>query len=554
MIRTNVYKSYKKLINEPTKVKLLKQQVFLSSYINDNYDNIDKMLLFHGIGTGKTYTSITIAETIMKKDPKMKALVILPARLKTNFIDELKGLKNYEIISYEYLRKLLLTSKDYKKEIEKITKDRIIIIDEVHNLLSGSIKEETIKSILNSNKIDKDIPSINAIILRLLTTLGDKTAKFFFLTATPVFDNYGQFIQLVFNLRPDANKKKIKDLSYLINLLKGKISFYKFNDKSVFPNVITDNIKIKITNKQWDLINTLIKDKFCIGERQLLISAGKDLKNAPKLLKLFELLKLSGKHVVYSNFIDYCLKLIIKYLNSHGWSNYLDNKPNPYKTYILWDASLKDADKIKVKKVLNSRENMSGKLIRVVLGSPSIKEGISFRHVQHLHQIDPVWNASAKDQIEGRVIRFKSHADIPLTHPFLKREVIIHNYIGISPVEGTTTCDEKIYNDIMIKKKELVTEIETLLKKVSIDYYLWDYKKSPKTHSKSSYITVTSAEDKLKSLINVKHKLKKGNISSCPKPRRPEDNICKNLKYPYMYKNKKGDYCCYVRPEKIKKI
>ncbi len=329
MIRTNVYKSYKKLINEPTKGKLLKQQVFLSSYINDNYDNIDKMLLFHGIGTGKTYTSITIAETIMKKDPKMKALVILPARLKTNFIDELKGLKNYEIISYEYLRKLLLTSKDYKKEIEKITKDRIIIIDEVHNLLSGNIKEETIKSILNSNKIDKDIPSINAIILRLLTTLGDKTAKFFFLTATPVFDNYGQFIQLVFNLRPDANKKKIKDLSYLINLLKGKISFYKFNDKSVFPNVITDNIKIKITNKQWDLINTLIKDKFCIGERQLLISAGKDLKNAPKLLKLFELLKLSGKHVVYSNFIDYCLKLIIKYLNSHGWSNYLDNKPNP---------------------------------------------------------------------------------------------------------------------------------------------------------------------------------------------------------------------------------
>ena len=549
MIRTNIYKSYKKLVNEPTTGKLLKQQVFLSSYINDNYENIDKMLLFHGIGTGKTYTSITIAETIMKKDPKMKALVILPARLKTNFIDELKGLKNYEIISYEYLRKLLLNSKDYKTEIAKITKNRIIIIDEVHNLLSGSIKETTIKTLLASNKIDKDTPNINAVLLRLLTTLTDKSAKFFFLTATPVFDNYGQFIQLVFNLRPDANTKKIKDLSYLINLLKGKISFYKFNDKSVFPNVIIDNIEIKVTNKQWDLITSLYKDKFCIGERQLLISAGKDLKNAPKLLKLFELLKLSGKHVIYSNFIDYCLKLIIKYLNSQGWTNYLDNKPNPYKTYILWDASLKDADKIKVKKDLNSKENMSGKLIRVVLGSPSIKEGISFRHVQHLHQIDPVWNASAKDQIEGRVIRFKSHADIPLNHPFLKREVIIHNYIGISPERNKYTCDEKIYHEIMIKKKEIVTEIEKLLKKVSIDYFLWDYKKSPKSHSKSSHISVTSAENKLQMLIDMKRN-QKAIKTSCPKPRRPKNEKCINPKYPYMYKNKKGDYCCYVRPEK----
>ena len=90
MIRTKTYKAYKgfKSYREQPG-KLLKQQVFLSSYINDNYDTIDRMLLFHGIGTGKTCTSITIAETIMKRDKTMKALVILPARLKTNFIDEL---------------------------------------------------------------------------------------------------------------------------------------------------------------------------------------------------------------------------------------------------------------------------------------------------------------------------------------------------------------------------------------------------------------------------------------------------------------------------------
>ena len=50
--------------------------------------------------------------------------------------------------------------------------------------------------------------------------------------------------------------------------------------------------------------------------------------------------------------------------------------------------------------------------IKVLIGSPSIKEGISFKHIQHIHLIDPVWNIAGKKQIEGRAIRFCSHFDI----------------------------------------------------------------------------------------------------------------------------------------------
>ena len=85
-MRTKIFKEYKDVVETD---KLLKQQVFLSSYIDKEYDNIDRMLFFHGIGSGKTCTAITITETIMAKRPIMKTLVILPARLKTNFIDEL---------------------------------------------------------------------------------------------------------------------------------------------------------------------------------------------------------------------------------------------------------------------------------------------------------------------------------------------------------------------------------------------------------------------------------------------------------------------------------
>jgi hypothetical protein len=202
-------------------------------------------------------------------------------------------------------------------------------------------------------------------------------------------------------------------------------------------------------------------------------------------------------------------------------------------------------------KVLNSVSNIDGKIIRVVLGSPSIKEGISFKHVQHLHQIDPVWNSSAKAQIEGRCIRYKSHEEIPLNHPILKRVVHIHNYISVSRNNGliAKTCDYKIYFEIITKKLKVIQIIENLLKKVSVDYYLWDDNKKP---SRSSNISLLSHDrDELLSILDnkkVKPKINKLEGNNCPVKRRPFNNEkCLNKDYPYMRKNPKGFNCCYKK-------
>jgi hypothetical protein len=608
MKRTEIYKKYKNFkIIKPEKI--LKQQLFLMTYVKDNYDKIDKMLLYHGIGVGKTCTSIRIAETIMENHKNMKILVILPARLKTNYIDELISKscginkyitdneftkfkkpetpinekdeirnkfmerinKNYEIVSFERFRKILLDSKDYKKTIDEITKNRVIIIDEVHNLLASNLDEDTITKNLKLNIIDKKSSPINGIILRLMTKLANKTAKFFFLTATPVFDNYNQFIQLVLNLQPTADIKKTNNLKYLINLLKGKVSYYKFEDLSAFPKVKIDNIRIKMSKTQMDIIKNLDDKKeniesniFCINERQKAISAydisKKELifsnlnEYAPKLKKLFDLLRLPGKHVIYSNFIKYSLYLIASYLEKNGWNNYMKSGSKDYKSFVIWDASLKDNQKQEIKSLLNSYNNIGGKIIRIILGSPSIKEGISFKHVQHLHQIDPVWNSSAKEQIEGRVIRYKSHEQIKPNDPRLKKEVIIHNYIGTSGLRDYTLCDEKIYDDIIIKKEKLVKGIEKLLIKVSIDYYLWGNKSSPisKSKSRSSLISVSSVENRLRGMIMAKKikEINKDEISNCPKIRRPVNKTCLNSDYPYLHKNKQGFLCCYKKLQK----
>jgi len=608
--RKDIYKKFKSF--KDYKGKLLKQQVFLADYITKEYSSIDKMLLFHGIGTGKTCTSITIAESIMNKDKDMKALVILPARLKTNFIDELisencgmnryissedfkkyidfktskkdkdgirkkfmeKISEKYQILSYESLRISLLKSTNIKETIDRITNNRIIIIDEVHNLITTRINSYVIENILIENKISKNTKMINGIIMRLMTLLANKSSKFFLLTATPVFDNYGQFIEMVLNLCPDIKEtdlnRNVDDLSFLVEKLRGKVSFYKLKDTNAYPKTIVDNIEIPLSKTQDKMI---VGEKptenensplFCITERQISISAyslkKKDevfanLKEyAPKLKKLFDLLKLDGKHVVYSNFIQYCLYLIAVYLKNNGWNNFIEDGIKNYKTFVIWDASLDDVNKQSVKNVLNSVSNMDGKDIRLVLGSPSIKEGISFLHIQHLHQIDPVWNSSAKTQVEGRCIRYKSHDDIPLNHPKLKREVVIHNYISVPRKNGLveTTCDTKIYYEIIKKKAKIISIIEGLLKKVSIDYYLWTEDNSPS--SNSSRISLSREKEELDELIKKKKKRERETEerdkkikNTCPVKRRPTGEGNCPPDFPFMRKNPKGFECCYKK-------
>ena len=52
------------------------------------------LLLYHGLGVGKTRTSIGVVELLLNSKSKEKALVILPASLRQNFIAELKSFGN----------------------------------------------------------------------------------------------------------------------------------------------------------------------------------------------------------------------------------------------------------------------------------------------------------------------------------------------------------------------------------------------------------------------------------------------------------------------------
>ena len=67
--------------------------------------------------------------------------------------------------------------------------------------------------------------------------------------------------------------------------------------------------------------------------------------------------------------------------------------------------------RVGVREIFNSRENVDGDYIQVILGSRIIGEGISFFHIRQMFMLTPNWNNATTEQVIARAIRADSHPD-----------------------------------------------------------------------------------------------------------------------------------------------
>ena len=622
-------KNIDELCKKNNEFKLQPQQIFLKKYFTNNIDNIKQFLLFHEIGSGKTCTSIILAENYLKLNNKYKIIIILPARLKNNFYDELISPctkynyftkeeyniynsdltdintkiklkkkfiteinKNYTIMSYDKYRLMCIkNSNNILDFIKKFSENKMIIIDELHNVISDTYNIDNYIEIEKLGKLTnlKSL-SVNSALIKLLSKYSHNNSKLIFLTATPIYDSYKELPELVYLLNPslDNIKENLSNINYKFNLekLRGKISYFSGSSKNAYPksNLITHEINmshvqdtmtyealnsIKFKNTANDYEN----EAFLANQRQIGISClskkynmNKIINNlklyAPKLDKLINTINspnIFGKHVVYTSFVNVSINVIEQYLLKNGWKSIFDVynddikwKSYENKIYAIWSGNETDIKKDIIKKIINSENNIYGNKIKLLIGSPSIKEGISFKHIQHIHLIDPVWNIAGKKQIEGRAIRFCSHYDIDENkHINLKRVINIHIYKLIPSTNKkkliTETVDQKLYDIILPKKYEYVDILLTKLKKIAIDYHLFkkinnQNTKSPKSRSNS----IIEDDDK----NNVKKKKKSIKEITCmPKIRKPNKitKSCSNPLYPFKKLNKHNTFCCYKK-------
>jgi superfamily II DNA or RNA helicase len=197
--------------------------------------------------------------------------------------------------------------------------------------------------------------------------------------------------------------------------------------------------------------------------------------------KLYNLLKNinnrdTGNVFIYSNYVSFGGTSLIKaLLLANGFYEYSTKRTSDereYKSFVVFDQNTKTEKREKYKRIFNSVENKDGKLIRILIGSPIMSEGITLKAVRQVHILEPTWNMSRINQIIGRAVRNYSH------HALEPKDRTVEIYKYVSIYESESSKNTKSTTEFFIdKEKYILSEekdrsnkiVERLLKEISFD-------------------------------------------------------------------------------------
>ncbi len=504
----------------PKKYKLQPHQILPPLLISPNTD-IKGILLYYGIGSGKTCASIQIAEKWI--DNGYKIIVVVPASLKDNYLGEIMS----QCTGSTYISDIdrgKMTEDIINKTIEKIKKNYLILS---YNKFVEYIKNDNItltNTLLIMDEIQNAVSEKGTYYKTIYEFIkkSSKTCRIVLMTATPIFDKPLEFA-LTMNLLPlpelmPVGKKfysmflddelKVINKDKFKKYIRGFVSYYKGAPEKTYPEKRIHYIKCEMEKFQLSTYMEVkkIADKYNISPQKkniffndiahlsstfflglrIVSNIAFPNKNTGKIgldsltnnymemnnlknysIKFYEILKNLKKcertAFIYSGFKTYGgLETFAKILEFHGYKNYEQHGPGK-KRYAVWSGDETLQYRNSFKKIFNSDENFYGEKIKLVLGSPAIKEGVSFYRVEQVHILDIYWNISRMEQVIGRAVRFCSHKDLPKNKQFVDIYIYlaVHNSIK-------QTIDEKILEMSNIKQK-LNEQFELLIKESAID-------------------------------------------------------------------------------------
>jgi hypothetical protein len=544
----NLYKKYKIPKNKlsvdaycrPREFTLQKPQQFLQEYINPKtpYKSI---LIYHRIGAGKTCSAIQIAERW--KNIK-KIVFVLPASLKGNFMDELRGLCGGNNYLKPVERKRLAELKPGDDEYFEIIKKSNKRIEKYYDIYSYNkfieyTKEGSMKlnnAILFIDEIQNMVSTTGTYYKELYDLIhkSSKDLRIVLLSATPMFDKPVE-IALTMNLlrisKPIPTGREftdtfikerhlksgtfysVKNMDMFKNMIKGHISYYMGAPSYTFPVMTIKYVDCEMSDFQYSIYKMVLKkegieslkivpskdevinasdlpNNFYIGTRfvsnvvypnKKISEQGLDsltptkirenlAKYSCKLDKIMSSIRRSrGKVFLYSGFKEYAgLKTVAKILEAFGYKNYNENGPGR-KRFAIWSGDESSQSKDKIREEFNRIDNLYGEKLKIILGSPSIKEGVSLKAVRYVHVLEPYWNKSRLEQVVGRASRFCSHISLPEE----ERNVKVYVYISMHPDEEVTV-DQHI-KKLSETKNKIIKQFEQAIKEAAVDCRLNKY-------------------------------------------------------------------------------
>jgi hypothetical protein len=412
--------------------------------------------------------------------------------------------KYYEIFSYN---KFVDSIKENKIKLN----NALLIIDEIQNMVSegGTYYEELYKLIKKS-------PDDLRIVLLSATPMFDKPSEIALtmnlLRPEIKFPIGRAFDRMFIDIKKTTSGSYIyntKNLDVFKNMIRGYVSYFRGAPPYVFPSVNIRYVRCEMSNFQYSSYKAILRNEeksgdvkklkkrmgkslnvsqlpnnFFIGTRyvsnivfpnKLINDEGfnsmtkkKIIDHLPSFSSKFatiinKIMRSSGKVFIYSSFKEYAgLKSLVKILEAFGYKNYSKDGEGR-KRFAVWSGDESIEYKEEIKGVYNMKENLNGSKLKIILGSSSIKEGVSFTGVRQVHIIDPYWNWPRLSQVIGRASRFCSHKDLPEE----QRNVKVYIYLAVHPDEPET-IDEYIYK-LSMRKNKLVSEFEKVIKESAVD-------------------------------------------------------------------------------------
>lgn len=421
------------------------------------------LLVYHGLGSGKTLTSLNAAQGLKDVD------VVVPASLRNNYRKEVEkhttGFKPH-IMSYE------AATKNPEREGD------MLIVDEAHNLghaesgrsqaLQHMARNYDKRLLLTGSPIRSHPHELGPLFsaLRKDRAIPVDPATFNSQYVQEELHNPGFFARLLKGAQPGVTYR-IKNRDKLKKLVTGYVDYHP-SSKQDFPSVSHEMIEEEMSPEQsqyysylmgkaspalrYKIQNGLPPSKaeskalnsFMSGVRQVSNTTrgfGGEGKS-PKIMRAVAELEKRHKSdpnfrgVVYSNYLDSGVKAYSEELAKKGIS------------HGVYSGELSE------KKRKQLVEDYNGGKVSTLLLSSAGGTGLDLKGTKLVQLMDPGWHSTQLEQAMGRAIRYKSHAHLPEE----ERHVHVQNYVSLAP--------QSMLSRIVGKKRDM-----------SSDQYLYDMNK-----------------------------------------------------------------------------
>lgn len=453
-----------------------------------------RMLVYHGLGSGKSLSALAAAEAAKKLYGDDYGIVV-PASLRGNFQKEVKKFtrnSNPEIMSYTGLG----MGKQFKEPPETL------IMDEAARLRNpgSAMTQAAMRAARDAKRVmlltGTPITNAPSDLAPLVSMLQGKS-----LAPEEFSDRYVGYEKVnpgwwawLRGIKPGM-RPYVKNEKELRELLKGKVD-YQPSKTPEGVNVNEEIVRVPLSKEQqkiqhairtkippgflWKLDQEfpLSKDElsrlngFLTGLRQVGLStqpfrADKDpLKAFDQSAKLTTAMKnlqsvLASdprkKAIIYSNFVD------------AGINPYAAGLERAKVPYGIFHGGISAKQRQQALNDFNA-----GKLRALLLG-PAAAEGISTKGTSLIQLLDPHWNEARLQQAKGRGLRFDSHAGLPDE----LRNVAVQRYLNQSEEPGffarnifgkkrERTADE-VLERLTAEKEEFNEKFRNLLREIGTE-------------------------------------------------------------------------------------